>query len=96
MLSTKSLSIDYGNSGINVEVPIDRTTVIRPVYKNGLKNAVKEINRVINSPINSEPLSKIQKPGMKVSISICDVTRAQPRVPILESILKYYKNHKFR
>ena len=59
MLSTKSLSIDYGNFGINVDVPIDRTTVIRPVYKNGLKNAVKEINRVINSPINSEPLSKI-------------------------------------
>ena len=78
---------DDGSSGINVEVPTNRTTVIRPVYKNGLKNDVKEINRIINSPINSKPLSIIQKPGMKVSISICDVTRAQPRVPMLESIL---------
>ena len=87
MLSSLSIPIDYGSSGINVEVPTNRTTVIRPVYKNGLKNDVKEINRIINSPINSKPLSIIQKPGMKVSISICDVTRAQPRVPMLESIL---------
>ena len=55
MLSSLSIPIDYGSSGINVEVPTNRTTVIRPVYKNGLKNDVKEINRVINSPINSKP-----------------------------------------
>ena len=46
MLSSLSIPIDYGSSGINVEVPTNRTTVIRPVYKNGLKNDVKEINRV--------------------------------------------------
>ena len=64
MLSSLSIPIDYGSSGINVEVPTNRTTVIRPVYKNGLKNDVKEINRVINSPINSKPLSIIQKPSI--------------------------------
>ncbi|MBI64541.1 MAG: hypothetical protein CL778_04625 [Chloroflexi bacterium] len=87
MISKINVPIDYGDAEINVEVPEERTTIIRPFYKEGVRDSVKEINKSINNPISSKPLSEIQKNGDKVSISICDVTRAQPRIPMLESIL---------
>ena len=61
MISKINVPIDYGDSEINVEVPKERTTIIRPFYKDGVRDSVKEINKSINNPISSKPLSEIQK-----------------------------------
>lgn len=82
-----TIPIYYGKSVINVEVPRERTTIVSPSYPPSLGNEIEEIDNAINDPHGAKPLREIQKSGAKVSISICDVTRAQPREEMLKAII---------
>ena len=82
-----TIPIYYGKSVINVEVPEERTTIVSPSYPPSLGNEIAEIDNAINDPQGAKPLREIQKSGAKVSISICDVTRAQPREQMLKAII---------
>jgi nickel-dependent lactate racemase len=80
------LVLDYGSNGLEVDLPDERVTVIEPVHRPAAADGRAELLRAIRSPIQSEPLSRLVRTGQRVAISICDVTRAQPRREMLEVI----------
>src|SRR5262245_37274328 len=40
----------------------------------------------ITAPMGRKPLRDLVKPGQKIGISVCDITRAQPRQLMLEAL----------
>jgi nickel-dependent lactate racemase len=71
--------LDYGTEGMDVTLPDDRVTVIEPVPRPAVPDARATLMRAIQSPIGCGPLRDRIRPGQRIAISVCDVTRAQPR-----------------
>jgi nickel-dependent lactate racemase len=85
------IKIDYGKNGLIIEVP-DNTTVLKPKHKEKIYNPEAVIMSSLSNPINSPPLINLYKKGMKVGISVCDHTRAQPRNEIIKCIMELLGN----
>ena len=81
------LILDYGSNGLEVEFPDVRTTVIEPLYVKPAPDAAAALRLAIQNPIGRRPLRELVKPGQKVGISVCDITRAQPRQLMVEALL---------
>jgi len=81
------LLLDYGSNGLEVEFPDTRTTVIEPFYVPPAPDAAAALCHAIQNPIGRRPLRELVKPGQKVGISVCDITRAQPRQLMIEALL---------
>ena len=81
------LKLDYGTSGLDVELPDDHVTVIEPVYRPPAPDPQQTLRDAIQAPIDGRPLPAIVKPGQRIAISVCDVTRPQPRREMIEAIL---------
>jgi nickel-dependent lactate racemase len=81
------LRLDYGTSGLFAEFPDNRTTVIEPVYVAPAANPKAVLQQAIRDAIGKAPLKSLYKPGQKVGISVCDITRAQPRQVMVEALL---------
>ncbi|HEY2385094.1 MAG TPA: nickel-dependent lactate racemase [Terriglobia bacterium] len=81
------LRLDYGTSGLSAEFPDSRTTVIEPVYVAPAPSPMAALRQAIQSPIGKAPLKNLYKPGQKAGISVCDITRAQPRQVMIEALL---------
>src|SRR5262245_53050425 len=79
------LHIDYGTSGLAIVVP-DDATVIEPIFVPPVPDAKTTLLQSIQSPIGKAPLRELVHPGQKVGISVCDITRAQPRQVMLEAL----------
>jgi nickel-dependent lactate racemase len=75
----------YGSDGLHVEVP-DDATVIVSAHAPPLEHASRALRAALREPIGSPPLRSLVRPGQRVAISVCDITRAQPRQPMLEAI----------
>jgi nickel-dependent lactate racemase len=80
------LRIDYGVDGLEVELPAERVTVIEPVFRPALPDAHAALVRALQAPVGSPPLRTLVRRGQTVAISICDITRAQPRRAMLEAL----------
>ena len=78
----------YGRSGLSVELPDERTTVVEPTYVPGLPDAVGAIRDALRNPIGAPPLRQIAKPTHSVAISVCDVTRPMPSALLLPVLLR--------
>ena len=81
------IRLDYGTRGLPVEFPSDRVTVIEPVYHPSAADPAGTLLSSLRSPIGSLPLRKLYRSGQKVAISVCDITRAQPRQIMVEALL---------
>ena len=81
------LRLDYGTTGLFAEFPDDRTTVIEPLYVPPVPDPKATLVHAIQSPIGKAPLRHLYKPGQKIGISVCDITRAQPRQVMIEALL---------
>jgi nickel-dependent lactate racemase len=77
----------YGAGGLEVELPDDRTTVVEPAYHAGAEDERAVLVQALREPVSGPPLKDLAKPGMKVAISICDGTRAQPREKMIPAVL---------
>src|SRR3954449_12988729 len=77
----------YGVAGLKVELPDDRTTVVEPAYHAGADDELAVLREALRNPVAGPPLSELAKPGMKVAISMCDGTRAQPREKMIPAVL---------
>jgi nickel-dependent lactate racemase len=77
----------YGAGGLEVELPDDRTTVVEPAYHAGADDELAVLREALTNPVAGPPLRELAKPGMKVAISICDGTRAQPREKMIPAVL---------
>jgi nickel-dependent lactate racemase len=81
------LLLDYGSNGLEVKFPDVRTTVIEPHYVKPASDAAAALRHAIQNPNGRRPLRELVKPGQKVGISVCDITRAQPRQLMVEALL---------
>lgn len=81
------VGLEYGEGRLWIELPNDRTTVIKPISDPGISNPSEALRRAIREPIASPRLRQIVRPGQAVAISICDITRPQPRKEVLGAML---------
>jgi nickel-dependent lactate racemase len=77
----------YGTEGLEVELPEDRTTVVEPVHHAGAQDEAQVLRDALRHPVAGPPLRELARPGMKVAISMCDGTRAQPRDKMIPAVL---------
>ena len=80
------LTLDYGTDGLEVDLPDERVTVIEPVFRPAVADPMATLREAIRSPIQCAPLGGLVRPGLKVAISVCDITRAQPRREMLRAL----------
>ena len=84
------IPLDYGETGLDLALPPaaeERTTVIRPRFPAPVTSEEEAIVRALRMPDAGPPLAERVPEGATVAISVCDPTRAQPRVPMLRAIL---------
>jgi lactate racemase len=81
------LRLDYGTTGLFADFPDDRTTVIEPVYVPQAVDPRGTLAAAVRKPIGKPPLRELIGSGQKIAISVCDITRAQPRQVMLEALL---------
>jgi lactate racemase len=79
------VKLDYGTSGLFAEFP-DHSTVIEPLYVPPVPDPASTLADALRSPIGKPPLRTLVKPGQKIGISVCDITRAQPRELMLQAL----------
>ena len=80
------VNLDYGTTGLEVELPDTRTTVIEPKHQPGVNHPKTLLRDVFRMPTAGPPLSELIQSGQRVGISVCDITRAQPRQLMLEAL----------
>jgi lactate racemase len=79
------VKLDYGTTGLVAEFP-QHATIIEPVYVAPAPDPLNALLTAIRSPIGTPPLKELVTPGQKIGISVCDITRAQPRQIMLEAL----------
>ena len=77
----------YGRSGLTIDVPRERTTVIEPVQAPAVEDPHAALTAALRRPVAGPPLRELAKPGQSVAISVCDITRAQPRREMVGAVL---------
>ncbi|MFD2090010.1 nickel-dependent lactate racemase [Blastococcus deserti] len=82
------IELAYGESGLAVDLPDDRTTVIEPRYLPGAPDPAAVLRSALREPVAGPPLRELVRPGQTVAISICDGTRAQPRDLMVPAVLE--------
>jgi nickel-dependent lactate racemase len=80
--------LDYGTDGLGVDLPDERVTVIEPHFKPAVPDAHATLLQAIRAPLGGPALRDIVRPGQRVAVSVCDVTRAQPRRETLLALLE--------
>ena len=80
--------LDYGSDGLEVDLPQAPVTVIEPVFRPADPDPHGALLAAMRSPIDSPTLRSLVTPGQKVAISVCDITRAQPRREMLRAIFE--------
>jgi nickel-dependent lactate racemase len=78
----------YGESGLTVDLPEDRTTVVEPVYTPGAPDPAETLRAALRTPAAGPRLRDIVRPGQTVAIAVCDGTRAQPRHLMVPAVLE--------
>jgi nickel-dependent lactate racemase len=78
----------YGDTGLDVELPTDRTTVVEPRYTPGAADPGALLRERLRNPVSGPPLREAVRPGQRVAISMCDGTRAQPRDLMIPAVLE--------
>jgi nickel-dependent lactate racemase len=81
------VTLAYGKTGLDVELPTARTTVIEPRYLPTVPDEVAALQQAMRQPHASAPLRERVPATARVGISVCDVTRATPTSRILPVIL---------
>ncbi len=79
------LRLDYGTDGLQAEFP-DRAAVIEPLYIPPAPDPRQTLLDAIRAPIGKPPLRQFYRPGQRAAISVCDITRAQPRKAMVEAL----------
>jgi len=82
------LRLEYGVNGLEVDLPEERVTVIEPVFRPSLPDPHAALIEAIRAPIASPPLRELTRAGQTVAISVCDITRAQPRREMLRALIE--------
>lgn len=82
------VQLAYGDGNLPVRLPASATTVITPRPQRAARDPLATIRAAIERPIAGPPLRELARPGQRVAISVCDVTRPQPRPLMLRAIME--------
>jgi nickel-dependent lactate racemase len=80
--------LDYGTDGLDVDLPDERVTVIEPVPRVAVADPHATLLSAIRAPLDRAPLRELVRCGQRVAISVCDITRAQPRHDMLRALFE--------
>ena len=81
------IDLAYGRTGLTVELPDERTTVIEPAYVPGLPDQTGAVRDAVRNPIGTPTLRQMVGAADTVAISVCDVTRPMPSATVLPIVL---------
>jgi lactate racemase len=86
-MTTQTVRLAYGESGLDLEIDPAVTTVVEPVYSAPVPDESLEVRRALREPVAGPPLRERVRPGQTVAISVCDITRPQPRAIMVAEVL---------
>lgn len=82
-----TVTLAYGSEGLEVTLPDGITTVVAPAHHPATAPADRILADALAAPIASGRLRDKVTAGDKVAISVCDITRPQPRQVMVEAII---------
>ncbi|MFA6564438.1 MAG: nickel-dependent lactate racemase [Verrucomicrobiia bacterium] len=82
-----NVHLAYGKTGLDVEFPEGRTTVITPSHVAGLPDERAAFAAALARPIKANPLSETVRPADKICVVFSDITRATPNERIIPWLL---------
>lgn len=75
--------LQYGKTGLDVEIPGRDVTILRPQFVEGLPDEHAAFQETVRNPIGSQPLKEIVNPAETLAVVIPDITRPFPSSRIL-------------
>jgi nickel-dependent lactate racemase len=82
------VDLAYGEGWLPVELPADRTTVIRPTHTAGLVDERAAVLEALRAPVGAAPLRESVRPDQRVCIVFTDLTRATPNHRLIPWLLE--------
>jgi nickel-dependent lactate racemase len=82
------LRLAYGRDGLWLDLPDRNVTVVEPRHVPGLPDQRKALRSSLRQPIGAAPLRDSVGDDDTVAIVFSDITRAQPRQPMLTALLE--------
>lgn len=80
------MRLDYGTDGLVVNVPDTHVTVIEPVVRPEVADPHRTLVDALRHPVGRPPLRELARGARRVAVSVCDLTRAQPRRQMLDAL----------
>ncbi len=80
--------LQYGQSGLEIDVPSDKVRVIEPSFVPGLPDEGASFREAVRAPLGGRPLREIVAANEKVAIVIPDITRPLPNERLLPWIFQ--------
>lgn len=80
--------LSYGESGLVVDFPDDRTTVIEPAHAKGLADERAAVLAALRQPVSATPLAELARSAKRTCIVFTDITRATPNERLIPWILE--------
>jgi lactate racemase len=77
----------FGTEGLPITLPADLTTVVEPTYVAAVPDPRAAVTTALREPVTGPPLRELVRPGQTVAISVCDITRPQPRELMVSAVL---------
>jgi lactate racemase len=81
------VGLAYGTDGLTVDLPAEPTTVVAPVFQDPAADPPAALRQALRRPGTGAPLRERVLGHGNVAISICDITRPQPRQLMVPAIL---------
>lgn len=81
------VELAYGETGLVIDVPADRTTVVTPRQLTPVPDELGAVRAALRHPTAGPPLLDRVRAGQTVAISMCDGTRPQPRDVMIPALL---------
>ena len=81
------IDLAYGRRRLRISLPADQTTVVAPAHHPAAPDVPAVLAGALREPVAGPPLRALVRPGQRVAVSVCDVTRPQPREAMLRALL---------
>jgi lactate racemase len=79
------VNLSYGQTGLVIEVP-DDAAIVYPNHHAAVPDSAAAVLKALREPV-AGPLRDRVRRGQSVAISVCDITRAQPREVMVTAVL---------
>jgi len=77
------VNLQFGRTGLRVDIPSDRVTIVEPRYVPGLPDEAEAFRAAVRAPFGTRPLREMVQAHERVAILIPDHTRPLPRERLL-------------